>query len=126
MRLIMVRYDKTVWNAERRLQGHTDAPLSPRHQADAAGGEFLRWRPDPKPRTCLGHGQFITVALNSIIVAWVLFFVIRAMNRLKRQEDAKTDVPQAPEIPADVKLLAEIRDLLATGQAAGGAGIKPE
>lgn len=30
MRLIMVRYDETVWNAERRLQGHTDAPLSPR------------------------------------------------------------------------------------------------
>jgi large conductance mechanosensitive channel len=40
--------------------------------------------------------------------------VVRAMNRLKRQEDAKVDVPKAPEIPADVKLLSEIRDLLAT------------
>ena len=60
-----------------------------------------------------------------LLVAWVLFFVIRGMNKLKRQEDAKVDVLKAPEIPADVKLLSEIRDLLATGQGAGGAGIRP-
>ena len=68
--------------------------------------------------------RFVVIALI-VIVAWVLFLVIRAMNKLKRQEDAKVDVPQAPEIPADVKLLSEIRDLLATSQAAGGVGIKP-
>jgi large conductance mechanosensitive channel len=66
-----------------------------------------------KQGAVLGYGQFITVALNFLIVAFVLFIVIRAMNRLKRQEDVKADVQQAPEIPADVKLLAEIRDLLA-------------
>ena len=62
----------------------------------------------------LGYGQFITVAVNFAIVAIVLFMVIRAMNRLKRKEDAKADVPSSPEIPADVKLLSEIRDLLAS------------
>ena len=66
-----------------------------------------------KQGAVLGYGQFITVTINFLIIAFVLFVVIRAMNRLKRQQDAKTDVPQAPEIPADVKLLSEIRDLLA-------------
>jgi large conductance mechanosensitive channel len=61
----------------------------------------------------LGYGQFLTVAVNFAIIAFVLFLVIRAMNRLKRREDAKVDVPKAPEIPAEVKLLSEIRDLLA-------------
>jgi large conductance mechanosensitive channel len=78
-----------------------------------------------KQGAVIGYGQFLTVAINFIIVAWVLFLVIRAMNKLKRQEDAKVDVPQAPEIPADVKLLSEIRDLLAAGPAAGRADIKP-
>ena len=66
-----------------------------------------------KQGAVLGFGQFLTVALNFLIVAWVLFLVIRGMNRLKQRQDAKVDVPKAPEIPADVKLLSEIRDLLA-------------
>ena len=61
----------------------------------------------------LGYGQFLTAAVNFLIIALALFFVIRGINRLKRKEDAKVDVPQAPEIPAEVKLLSEIRDLLA-------------
>jgi large conductance mechanosensitive channel len=72
-----------------------------------------------KQGAVLGYGQFITVALNFLIVAWVLFLVIRAMNRMMRKEDAKVDVPKAPEIPADVKLLSEIRDLLAANQGVG-------
>jgi large conductance mechanosensitive channel len=69
-----------------------------------------------KQGAVLGYGQFLTVALNFLIVAWVLFLVVRAMNRLRVKEDAKVDVPKAPEIPADVKLLSEIRDLLAAGR----------
>jgi large conductance mechanosensitive channel len=61
----------------------------------------------------LGYGQFLTVAVNFAVVALVLFIVVRALNRLKRRTDAAVDVPKAPEIPADVKLLSEIRDLLA-------------
>ena len=71
-----------------------------------------------KQGAVLGYGSFITTSLNFVIVAAVLFVVIRAMNRMKRQEDAKLDVPKAPEIPADVKLLSEIRDLLAAGAGA--------
>ncbi len=63
-----------------------------------------------KAGAVLGYGQFLTAALNFLIIAFVLFLVIKAMNNLQRRQDAKVDVPKAPEIPADVKLLAEIRD----------------
>jgi large conductance mechanosensitive channel len=61
-----------------------------------------------KQGAVLGYGQFLTVTLNFMIVAFVLFLVIRAMVKLQKQEEAKP-----PETPADVKLLTEIRDLLA-------------
>jgi large conductance mechanosensitive channel len=66
-----------------------------------------------KQGAVLGYGQFLTTLFNFVIIAFVLFLIIRALNRLLRQEDAKAGVPKAPEIPADVKLLSEIRDLLA-------------
>ena len=62
-----------------------------------------------KQGAVLGYGQFLTVTLNFIIVAFVLFLVIRAMVKLQQQEEAKPK----PETPADIKLLTEIRDLLA-------------
>jgi len=61
-----------------------------------------------KQGAVLGYGQFLTVTLNFIVVAFVLFLVIRAMVKLHAREEAKP-----PETPADVKLLTEIRDLLA-------------
>jgi large conductance mechanosensitive channel len=61
-----------------------------------------------KQGAVLGYGQFLTITLNFILVAFVLFLVIRAMVKLQKQEEAKP-----PETPADVKLLTEIRDLLA-------------
>jgi len=64
-----------------------------------------------KQGAVLGYGQFLTVAVNFLIVAAVLFLVIKGMNRMKRKEEAPA-VP--PEPPAEVKLLTEIRDLLAT------------
>jgi large conductance mechanosensitive channel len=67
-----------------------------------------------KQGAVLGYGQFLTVALNFLIVAGVLFVVVKAMNYLKRQEDAAS---KPPETPADVKLLTEIRDLLARERA---------
>ncbi len=66
-----------------------------------------------KQGAVLGWGSFVTIAINFIIIAWILFLVVKGMNRLRRQEDDKIDTPEAPEVPADVKLLAEIRDLLA-------------
>ena len=67
----------------------------------------------------LGYGQFLTTAVNFVIVAFALFMIIRAMNRLKRKEDAKVDVSKSPEIPPEVKLLSEIRDLLSEKRAVG-------
>ncbi|HEX5957343.1 MAG TPA: large conductance mechanosensitive channel protein MscL [Hyphomicrobiaceae bacterium] len=63
-----------------------------------------------KQGAVLGYGQFLTVALNFLIVAAVLFVVVKAMNQLMRKQE---EAPKAPETPADVKLLTEIRDLLA-------------
>jgi large conductance mechanosensitive channel len=60
----------------------------------------------------LAWGSFITVTLNFVIVAWILFIAVKAMNRLRQTEDAKAGTPKAPELPADVKLLSEIRDIL--------------
>ena len=60
-----------------------------------------------KQGAVLGWGQFLTVTLNFLIVAWVLFMAIRGINALQKKEEAKPTEP-----PADVKLLTEIRDLL--------------
>jgi large conductance mechanosensitive channel len=65
----------------------------------------------------LAWGNFVTVAINFLIVAWVLFLVVKAINRLRRSDA----IEQKPaEAPADVKLLTEIRDLLAAGRGAAG------
>lgn len=61
-----------------------------------------------KEGAVLGWGQFLTVALNFLIIAWVLFLAIRGINTLKK-EDAPAP---APGPTPEVKLLTEIRDLL--------------
>jgi large conductance mechanosensitive channel len=61
-----------------------------------------------KQGAVLAYGNFITIALNFIIIAWVLFLVVKGMNYLKRQQAAKE--PPAP--PKQEVLLTEIRDLL--------------
>lgn len=63
-----------------------------------------------KQGAVLAYGKFITVSINFIIIAWVLFMVVRAMNAMKKQEAAAPAAPAEP--PAQEKLLAEIRDLL--------------
>src|SRR5262249_39169111 len=61
-----------------------------------------------KQGAVIGYGQFLTVVVNFLIVAAVLFVLVQAMNRLKRHEESKP-----PVVADDVKLLTEIRDLLA-------------
>jgi large conductance mechanosensitive channel len=56
----------------------------------------------------IAYGNFITLLINFIIVAWILFLVIKGMNRLRREEPPAA--PPAP--PVEVTLLTEIRDLL--------------
>ena len=58
----------------------------------------------------LAYGNFITVAINFIILAFIIFMMVKQVNRLKREEEA---APAAPEVtPEDVVLLREIRDSL--------------
>ena len=61
------------------------------------------------------YGVFINACISFLIVAWALFFVVRAVNRVKQELEPPTrdaTPPGQPEPPADVKLLSEIRDLL--------------
>ncbi|MEJ1156941.1 large conductance mechanosensitive channel protein MscL [Prosthecomicrobium sp. N25] len=59
----------------------------------------------------IGYGQFITVAINFVIVAWILFLVVKGLNRMKAREAAAPTPPPAP--PRSELLLEEIRDILA-------------
>lgn len=60
-----------------------------------------------KQGAVLAYGNFITLVINFIIVAFVLFLVIRLMNQLIRKEAAKPPAPTKQE-----ELLTEIRDVL--------------
>jgi len=68
-----------------------------------------------KQGAVLAWGNFLTIAVNFLIIAFVLFLIVRAINTLRRkQEHAAEAVPAAP--PAATReevLLEEIRDLLA-------------
>ncbi len=59
----------------------------------------------------IAYGNFLTLLINFLIVAWILFLIVKGMNTMKRKQEA-APVPAAE--PEDVKLLKEIRDLLAT------------
>lgn len=54
-------------------------------------------------------GSFITAAIDFLVVAFVMFLIIKAMNKLKKAEEP---APAAPAGPTQEQLLGEIRDLL--------------
>jgi large conductance mechanosensitive channel len=61
-----------------------------------------------KQGAVLAWGNFLTLVINFLIIAWVLFLVIRGMNRLLKKD--KEEAPPAPS--KQEELLTEIRDLL--------------
>ncbi|MGQ0534124.1 MAG: large-conductance mechanosensitive channel protein MscL [Caulobacteraceae bacterium] len=62
----------------------------------------------------INYGKFITTLISFVIVAWVIFLFVKAINRMKRkQEEAPASAPEKPE---EIKLLGEIRDLLKARQ----------
>ena len=64
-----------------------------------------------KAGAVLAYGNFITIAINFIILAFIIFLMVKQMNRLRR--DAPPPPPAPPAPPAeDVLLLREIRDSL--------------
>ncbi len=58
----------------------------------------------------INYGIFINTIVNFLIVAFVIFLIIRQINRMKKEEEASPAAP--PEPTNEEKLLAEIRDLL--------------
>ncbi len=63
-----------------------------------------------KEAVTLNYGAFIQTAVDFTIIAFVIFMMIKAMNNLKKKEEAAPAAPPAPT--KDQELLSEIRDLL--------------
>ena len=61
-----------------------------------------------KQGAVLAWGNFVTVCINFLLIAWVIFLAVKGMNRLRLHEQAKPTPPSRQEV-----LLEEIRDLLA-------------
>jgi large conductance mechanosensitive channel len=70
-------------------------------EAEAAGAPIIK------------YGAFINTVLDFMIVAFVIFMVIRGINRFRRKQEAAPPAAPPPP-PAEVQLLSEIRDLLRT------------
>ncbi|RZL67567.1 MAG: large conductance mechanosensitive channel protein MscL [Variovorax sp.] len=58
----------------------------------------------------LAYGNFITIAVNFVILAFIIFMMVKQINKLRRTEEAAPAA--APATPEDVVLLREIRDSL--------------
>ena len=66
-----------------------------------------------KAGAVFAYGNFITISLNFVILAFVIFLMVKQMNRMKREATPALDAPAAPApAPEDVLLLREIRDSL--------------
>lgn len=80
--------------------------------------KYIQLAGDPQPTldaarkagATIAYGNFLTLLINFLIVAWILFMIVKGMNTLKRQQ-AKSPEPAAT--PEDILLLREIRDQLA-------------
>ncbi|BCH53255.1 large-conductance mechanosensitive channel [Agrobacterium vitis] len=83
-----------------------------------------------KQGAVFAYGNFLTVAINFVILAWIIFLMVKGVNVLRKQleHDEKQGKPTPPP-PADVLLLTEIRDLLkaqqSNGAEASSARIEP-
>ncbi|MDH6534638.1 large-conductance mechanosensitive channel protein MscL [Parabacteroides sp. 52] len=74
-------------------------------QAVMEGGEVLT------PAVSINYGNFLQIIFDFLIIAFVIFMLIKGINALhKKKEAEKPAAPAAP--PADIQLLTEIRDLL--------------
>lgn len=86
-----------------RMPPDYDGPMT-YTDLNAAGGILFAW------------GSFITVLINFLLLALVVFMLVRAVNRarqqLEREKEAAPDAPAAAPPPEDIMLLREIRDAL--------------
>ncbi|HYD80334.1 MAG TPA: large conductance mechanosensitive channel protein MscL [Paucimonas sp.] len=63
-----------------------------------------------KAGAVFAYGSFLTIVINFLILAFVIFQMVRAINKARSEEPAPAPAPAAP--PEDVQLLREIRDAL--------------
>jgi large conductance mechanosensitive channel len=70
----------------------------------------LRAAEGDAPEVAIAWGEFITATIDFLVVAFVMFLVIKAMNAAKRKQAEAAPAP--PPGPTDLELLSEIRDLL--------------
>jgi large conductance mechanosensitive channel len=78
-------------------------------------GDIVPGTPLAEARKVVGssvfaYGNFVTITINFLLLALVIFVLIKGINTLKKKQDAATQA--APEPSAETKLLTEIRDLL--------------
>ena len=83
-------------------------PLLLKPALEAANAENL----DQLTWGAVKYGKFIAAIIKFILIALVLFFVIKGINRMKRKKETSATEPQAPEYTLQEKLLMEIRDSL--------------
>ena len=77
---------------------------------------------DGEDAAMFAYGNFITAVINFLIIAWVVFMLVKAVNRIKSMAERPDDV--APEVdtpPSELDVLMQIRDQLATGRGTGTA-----
>lgn len=85
----------------------TTSPAVPAPATPAAGADKAA------PPVELRYGKFLQACFNFLIVAWAVFLLVKAINEARRRMERKAEQnPSAPEVPADVRLLTEIRDEL--------------
>ena len=78
--------------------------------------------PDNVPRTLdalkkagiplFAYGNFLTITLNFVILAFIIFQMVKIINRIKLQDETQAAAEEAPPTPEDIQLLREIRDSL--------------
>jgi large conductance mechanosensitive channel len=78
-------------------------------KGDVAPGLTLDQAREVADATIFAYGNFITVAINFLLLALVIFWMVKAINKLKKKEEA---VQTTPAPSAEETLLGEIRDLL--------------
>jgi large conductance mechanosensitive channel len=66
-----------------------------------------------KPEAAIGYGLLIQAIITFLIVAMVVFIIVKGLNKLKGKQEKKPEATPPPK-PADVVLLEEIRDLIKT------------
>jgi large conductance mechanosensitive channel len=70
----------------------------------------LKTATESAPANLIKYGMFINSVIDFLIIAWAIFMVIKAMNSMKKKEEARPSAPPKPS--EDIVLLTEIRDLL--------------